>query len=161
MVQFCGETVENPPSRPRYGPSARGRIGPGNISLRGFSPCYFDPFCNLAIIQSFHYHEDASLALWALFSWERISITFRITELRYCGFTSLFQVQSGNKKFPKLSISASWLKFARAVSLFPRFFEFYLDFNLDSNCNHALRFLSSIPSHSVKLFRTSPESCTQ
>ena len=28
--------------------------------------------CNHIIIQSFHHHEDASLALWALFSWERL-----------------------------------------------------------------------------------------
>ena len=31
-VEFGGEISEDPPSRPKYGPSARGRIGPDNIS---------------------------------------------------------------------------------------------------------------------------------
>ena len=53
---------------PSVGPSVRPRVT--LLSKTGKSMILIannDVSCNLIIIQSFHHHEDASLALWALF----------------------------------------------------------------------------------------------
>ena len=61
-----------PSVRPSVGRSVRPSVGPSvTLSLKtGKSMILIannDVSCNHIIIQSFHHHEDASLALWALF----------------------------------------------------------------------------------------------